>query len=176
MIVATAMAVTALGSAPARADEDVLRALAAIAGIAIVGKIIYDQQTRADKKVVTPRRADKKVVTPRRADKKVVTPKRAEKRVVTPGRYNASTRTYDLKPRPLPERAQRRLLPGDCLRSAETRDGRVRYFGRGCLQQNYARFDHLPEACAVRFRADRGTRRGYEARCLADRGYQLARR
>lgn len=150
-IVAAALAVTAIGSAPARADEDVLRALAAIAGIAIVGKVIHDRNER----------------------------KRTQN-TVTRNTYKApahnNRKVYDLAPRPLPKRANRRLLPGDCLRSVQTRQGRVRYFGKRCLERSYKHVNRLPQYCAVRFRGEDRNRRGYEARCLRREGYQLARR
>lgn len=151
-IVAAAVTVTAIGSAPARADEDVLRALAAIAGIAIVGKVIHDRNERKRAQHSVTRNTHKAPV------------------------YQHTGRVYDLKPRPLPKRANRRLLPGDCLRSAETRQGRVRYFGKRCLERNYRYVNRLPQYCAVRFRGEDRSRRGYDARCLRREGYQLARR
>ena len=45
-VAAAAICITAVGNAPARADEDVLRALAAIAGVAIVAKVINDRKDR----------------------------------------------------------------------------------------------------------------------------------
>lgn len=80
-----------------------------------------------------------------------------------------------LDPRPLPKRADRKLLPGDCLQSVDTRDGRVRFFAQDCLERNYSYVNRLPQDCAVRFRSYNGPREGYDARCLRDEGYQLAR-
>lgn len=152
-IAAAAVAVTAVGNAPARADEDVLRALAAIAGIAIVGKVIHDRNERKREKSHVARNVHKAPV------------------------YHNHKKVYDLAPRPLPQRAKnRRLLPGDCLRTAETRQGRVRYFGKRCLERNFNYVNRLPQACAIRLRGDDRNRRGYEARCLRREGYQLARR
>lgn len=150
-IIAAAVAVTAIGSAPARADEDVLRALAAIAGIAIVGKVIHDRNERKQQTHSVTRNIYKAPLYPNQG------------------------RVYDLKPRPLPKRVNRRLLPGDCLRSVQTRQGRVRYFGQRCLQRSYKFANRLPQSCAVRFRGVDHNRRGYDARCLSRAGYQLAR-
>lgn len=150
-IVAAALAVTALGSAPARADDDVLRGLAAIAGIAIVGKVIHDRNKRKREQHTVTRQAHKAPVIHR------------------------NNRVYDLQPRPLPHRANRRLLPGNCLRSADTRQGRVRYFGKRCLERSYKHVNRLPQYCAVRFHGEDRSRRGYEARCLRREGYKLAR-
>ncbi|WP_298915726.1 hypothetical protein [uncultured Roseobacter sp.] len=151
-IVAAALAVTAIGSAPARADNDLLKALAAIAGVAIVGKVIHDRNKRNKERDTVTRNTYQAPI------------------------YESSPRVYDLEPRPLPNRAKRRLLPGDCLRSAQTRQGRVRYFGNRCLERNYKHVNKLPRDCFIRLRGDDQSRRGYDARCLRDRGYQLARR
>ncbi|MBW4706590.1 hypothetical protein KX928_02210 [Roseobacter sp. YSTF-M11] len=153
-IVAAALAVTAIGSAPARADEDLLRALAAIAGIAIVGKVIHDRNERKKEQQAVTRNTHRAPV------------------------YQNHNRSYDLKPRPLPHRANRRLLPGECLRSSDTRDGRVRYFGRSCLEDRYKHVEKLPKACKLRVKVPGYAyrRTGYDAYCLRQNGYQLARR
>lgn len=55
LVIAAAVAVTGLTAAPAQAgDRDVARALAAIAGIAIVGAVIHD--ANKDKRRAAPRR------------------------------------------------------------------------------------------------------------------------
>lgn len=148
-IVAAALAVTVIGNAPARANDNVLGALAAIAGIAIVGKVIHDHNKRKDHHTPVTRQTYK-------------TPVQSHK-----------NRVYDIKPRPLPKRANRKLLPGNCLRSADTRQGRVRYFGQRCLQHSNHSVSRLPHNCKVRVR---GQGHGYEARCLRRNGYELARR
>ncbi|MEM6886750.1 MAG: hypothetical protein AAF636_01285 [Pseudomonadota bacterium] len=163
LAVATAALVFAgIGAAPARADEDVLRALAAIAGIAIVGKVIRDNvQERRAKGPLTRRQ---------------LAPAPVKRRATGP--------VYDTSPlsglavRPLPERVRktnRRQLPGDCLRSEQTWDGQVRYFGQRCLERQYSYSNQLPRACAISVRGRNGLRRGYEARCLRRQGFQLAR-
>lgn len=157
-IVGAALTITAIGSAPARADEDLARALAAIVGIAIVGKVISDN--RSD---------DKK--------KSTVTRNRNTTHHSTRPYYNRSDNWIRrVEPRPLPRRVERRLLPGDCLRSFNTRDGRYRIFGKRCLQRNYQHVRSLPRSCEVSFRTGNQKRHGYGARCLHRKGYQLARR
>ena len=156
-VVTTALMIAMLGNAPARADEDLARALAAAVGVAIVGKIIAERVRETgddDFDDIATRRYD---TSPR--DGWVVSPRddRAGRRV---------------EPRPL----DRSLLPGDCLRSFETRDGRYRIFGERCLRENYAYTRRLPRACEVSFRANRTTQTGYDAHCLRRAGYQLARR
>ena len=160
-IVGAALAITAFGNAPARADEDLARALAAIVGIAIVGKVISDKldDDKDDNRVVTRQRYDDRYNYNRHGNLN--------------RQGNAIRR---VEPRPLPRRANRRLLPGDCLRSFDTRDGRYRVFNRQCLQKNYGFTNDLPRSCKVKFKAHKKTRHGYDARCLRRQGYQLARR
>lgn len=156
-VVGAALAVTAIGSAPARADEDLARALAAIVGIAIVGKVISDKLDDDKKQPTVTRQA-----------------------TTDDFRYIDRNRTGDVisrwEPRPLPRRVERRLLPGECLRSFQTRYGRERIFGKKCLKKNYDFHQSLPRVCEVAFRANNKKRRGYDARCLRQEGYQLARR
>ncbi|NNE53672.1 MAG: hypothetical protein HKN30_14875 [Sulfitobacter sp.] len=160
-IAAASIAITAMGSAPAFADEyDTQRLLAAILGLAVVGKIIHDNKK------------DKKRSTYEYRHEPRVIHEQPRHRTYQQPRQGA----HDLAPRPLPRRVDRKLLPGQCLRSFDTRDGRVRMFGRKCLQNNY-RFTHrLPQHCMTRVRTDRGKRHGYAARCLRREGYRLAHR
>lgn len=155
-VAGAAIAVTAIGTAPARADEDLARTLAAIVGIAIVGKVIKDRLDDDD---------DDRVVYRNRFD---------DPYLYTAPREGNIIRRVD--PRPLPRSVKRRLLPGECLRSWNTRDGRARVFGKKCLERNYSYTKSLPRACAVKVRVNKKKRRGYDARCLRREGYQLARR
>lgn len=160
-VIAAAVVVTTLGASPARADDkDVARAVAAILGIAIVGKIIHDRNKDRDEEAVTHRRPEPVYQPPR------VHRPRDEYR---PG---------GVHPRPLPDRVgrgDRRLLPGHCFRSYDTRHGPVRMFGEDCLQQTMRHANRLPQHCLRQVRANRTRIYGYEARCLRDAGYQLAR-
>lgn len=145
---AAAIALTALGSTPAYADDrDAARALAAILGIAVVGAIIHD------------RNKDKKRKVHRQA----------------PVYKEHAHKPHRIKPRPLPQRANRKLLPQRCFRSVDTRQGTYRMFGQRCLNKHYRHVNSLPERCHYTFRTYDGKRRGYEARCLRNAGYRLAR-
>jgi len=149
-VAAAAIALVGVSAAPAHAEQnDVAKALAAVLGIAVIGKIIHDRNKRDDD-VVQRRRPDDRVSRPHRH--------------VDP-----------VHPRPLPRRANRKLLPQNCFRSFDTHQGRVRMFGRNCLQKHYAFADRLPRECRQRIKTHRGKRVGYGARCLRDYGYQLAR-
>lgn len=174
-VVAAALTLTAVGAAPARADNDLLKTLAIVAGAAVVGKVIYDQNQRAQKNQTVSRNVTQPPAfyqAPAPKTYRAPMPQTVYRPVSRPTVAYASP----IEPRPLPSRVDRKLLPGDCLQSVDTRDGRVRFFAQQCLEQNYKHVKQLPRDCAVRFRSYNGPRAGYDARCLRDEGYQLARR
>lgn len=160
-ISAAAIAITAMGTTPAFADDrDAARAIAAILGLAVVGKIIHDNNKRDDR--VQHQQPRRKVHdTPRRKTHEAP-------------RYDNRNQGR-LHPRPLPRRVDRKLLPGKCMRSYQTRRGNARMFGRKCLQNNYSFVNNLPRHCLYVFDTVQGNRRGYDARCLRNEGYRLAR-
>lgn len=146
LIAALALTVSFGTARPAVAEDfDAARTLAVIAGLAVLGKIISD----------------------RNDDRKAA-------QTVTRHQHIAPKPRH-IEPRPLPKKAQRRLLPGNCLRSYDTRRGTVRMFPNRCLNRNYRDANRLPQHCAVRIQTPRGQRFGYEARCLRHNGYKLAR-
>ena len=154
-----AFILTGLSSVPAQAEsKDLARALAAIAGIAIVGKLIHDR--KKDKK------RDHEVVTRRRPVDPIPIYRPHRPRRVDP---------TPVHPRPLPRRVDRRQLPQHCFRSFDTPQGRFHMFGRQCLKKNYAFVNRLPKHCAQRIRTYNGKRNGFDARCLRREGYSLAR-
>lgn len=161
-VLAATLALTSF-TAPAQADDrDVARALAAIAGIAVLGAIINDRNDRKRQTQTVTRQNT--YVQPYAQPRTQVLPKR---------RVERTHRNFE--PRPLPRRVARKLLPGHCLRSLHTRQGKVRMFGARCLHNNFAHANRLPQDCGIRVRTNQGPRRGYEARCLRGYGYQLAR-
>ncbi len=150
-IAAASIFITGISAAPVRAgDDDVARALAAIVGLAIVGAAI--NEARDDRK-----------------KKASVTRKKVHK-------HHQVKKPHHIHPRPLPHRARRNLLPGECLYSFDTYEGPARVFGARCLERNYRYVNSLPQSCLRRVWTDRGTRYGYGARCLRRQGYQLAHR
>ena len=156
-IAATSIAFAGLGAAPAFADaRDTARALAAILGIAVVGKIIHDKNKRDRVK-----------------HQQVHQPKKHQQKK---HKANKVPRYQDPVPRPLPKRVKKRLLPSQCLRSYKTYEGRVRMFAKRCLKNNYNFTRSLPRHCEYVFDTPRGDRRGFEARCLRREGYRLAQR
>lgn len=150
-VVAVAIAVTTLSAAPAFADRDdhrAARTIATLLGLAVVGKIIHDNNKDRSDDHVTVRR---------------------------PGHDSGGIRVHP-QPRPLPSRVGRATLPRQCFRSFQTRRGQVHMFARRCLERNYRAVNRLPQACAQRIRTDRGPRSGFDARCLRRNGYRVSRR
>lgn len=162
-ITAASIAITALGAVPAFAgDRENARALAAILGLAVVGKIIHDNNKKDE-----IRRERGATFYTHKNTNRVHKPKAHKHQ---PPRYEQR----HVQPRPLPQRVNRKLLPGQCLRSFETRRGKVRMFGRRCLNNNFQYARRLPQQCLYVFDTRRGDRQGYEARCMRKNGYRLA--
>jgi hypothetical protein len=159
-VAAASIAITAIGTAPARADDrDVARALAAILGVAVVGKIIHDNK-KDKRREVTRHQPAPVYQAPRQRTHKQV----------------HRQRSHNVQPRPLPRHVRNnKLLPKQCFHSFETRRGNVRMFGNRCLQNNFRHANSLPQHCKVRVKTYDGRRTGYQARCLRDAGYRLAR-
>lgn len=153
-IIAASVALTAFGAAPAFADrdDDLARALAAILGVAVIGSVINDHKKKKKAHRVQRREYQPAHNPPRVRDRGYVDPK------------------------PLPRKVRRKLLPPNCLRSFDTRRGTVRMFPRRCLERSYSFINRLPEHCATRIKTHRGKRMGWEAHCLRQSGYRLARR
>jgi len=68
-------------------------------------------------------------------------------------------------------------LPSRCFRQIELRNGHVqKAFGARCLDRRYRDVASLPRQCLVRLGGRNGSRFGYEAHCLRDRGFRADRR
>jgi hypothetical protein len=162
-VAAASIALTAMGSAPAVAgDDQTARTIAAILGLAAIGAIVHENRKDRNER-------DQILLERGHNDYRKPAPVYKQPRADNPPRYSVP------KPRPLPQRVDRRLLPQECLQSFETRRGKVRMFGARCLNRSYDFANRLPRECEYVFDTRRGDRRGYEARCLRDRGYRLAR-
>ncbi|TDL81582.1 hypothetical protein E2L08_05550 [Palleronia sediminis] len=66
-------------------------------------------------------------------------------------------------------------LPVSCLHRAEERHATRTVFGAQCLSREYRHADRLPDRCRTTARVFGKDRRAYDARCLRDRGYRVAR-
>lgn len=158
-------------SSSARADgDDLARALAAIAGVAIVGKIISDR--RDDDDHVTHAPAPVYGHTPRPPVYGYTPPR-------TRSNFNYSVHGYPIRrhttPYPVRPRPSRFDLPGQCLRSFRLNNRPVQLFGARCLRYEYGYKASLPEACKFKFISSGGKQHGYDSACLRQRGYRSAR-
>ena len=169
-IAAAAIALTAIGSTPAFAQQyqdRTAQTIAALLGLAVVGTLIH--KNREDKKERRQTYQPAPVHNPPQAYTQRHQPPQAYTQRHQPPVWNQP------QPRPLPDRVNSKLLPKQCFRSVDTRHGKVRMFGQRCLDKHYGFSNRLPRACHYTFRTHKGDRRGYEARCLRDHGYRLAR-
>ncbi len=172
-VTAVSIAITALGVVPARADErDVARALAVILGAAVVGKIIHDNNKNKARAVTRQQPAPVYQAPHHRPAPVYQAPHHRSAPVYQAPRQ----RSHQVHPRPLPQHVRNsKLLPSQCFRSFDTRHGTVQMFGNRCLQNNFRHANSLPQHCRVQVRTYQGDRSGYDARCLRDQGYKLAR-
>lgn len=155
-ILGTAIAVaSASTAAPARADDDLVKALAGFAALAIIGKAISDARDRPDP---------------------YVAPVPSYKRPIQGTTPRHITRQHSTA-RPLPRNVSRYDLPQRCLH-AYTVPGRknVNLYGAGCLRAHYSGFNRLPSQCRAEFRANGIRKATYKPGCLHRYGYRLARR
>ena len=80
-----------------------------------------------------------------------------------------------VQPRPLPPRVSRRSLPGDCLRSFQTKRGKRDLLSLHCMERDYPQLADLPRNCVRQVQTKRGDRWGYVPKCLRKNGYRFAR-
>ncbi|MEY8839332.1 hypothetical protein AB9K41_09920 [Cribrihabitans sp. XS_ASV171] len=146
LIVSTAIAVTGLSAAPARA-ADPHDILGGIAALAIIGAAInhYDKKRDRERSYQPPVTRNQPV-------------------------YD---RHHDRPARQLPERVRRYNLPSECLRQFDSL-GRRPVLGSRCLERNYRWAHKLPRGCEVAVREGRGHRRAYDMRCLRQQGYRVS--
>lgn len=163
-IAAVAIAVTAIGHTPAKADDDLATALATVVGVAIIGGIINNQlRTDNDIDRATRNIYDRTYFSNNRA---------SQPRFNTTRRVQSQFDNRRVQPRPLPRRVKRAFLPGECLQ----RFGDRRVLGERCLDRRYGFKNSLPKRCEIRFRANGKKNKGYNARCLRREGYRIALR
>lgn len=68
-------------------------------------------------------------------------------------------------------------LPSRCFRQIELNNGRVQsVFTKRCLDRRYDDTSALPRQCLTRLGGRDGSRRGYEASCLRERGFRTDQR
>lgn len=149
--------------APAQADaDDVARAIAGIAAVAIIAKAIDNRSDRSGSAVTAA--SNGRVV-----EYATGTP---DRRRIIDGRISR----YDGYKSGKKRRGYKKLaLPNRCLRVIETRRGSRYGYGDRCLQRNYRHANKLPNDCETRVRTRNGVRTIFGARCLARDGWRVAR-
>jgi len=164
-IVSAAVAVTALSARPASAlsDEDAAKLVFGAAALFMIGKAIDDHDkparvTRQQHYHPQPQR-----VRPQ------------------PRHTHAAPHVARPTPRPLPQRAResyKSYVPRGCVRKFETnRKGHVTMLGERCIKEHYPQAHLLPKTCKTRIHTpDYGVVKGYDQRCLKDKGFKLTRR
>ncbi len=161
-ILATAVAVTGLTAAPARADsDDLLKILGGVAAIAIIGAAIKD--ARDDDKVT------RNYPNYGRGHHKSHRKHRHH--------HAKNGHRYDNHgARPLPKRVQRKLLPASCRVNARRHGERFLAYTDWCLDRKFRHAHALPRDCAVKARVLRNNKRRtvYSSRCLGRYGYAAA--
>lgn len=148
-IVAGAIAVTGMTSAPAKADNDRLqRFLLGATALVIIGTAV--SKNKRDRHVTEPRHRHSQYWHHN---------SHRHHRSVAPHRH---------------ARPHRISLPGRCLHRHRTDRGRVTIYGRHCLRANGVHLSNLPRHCKRTVHAYRGTFKGYSPRCIAN--YRTASR
>lgn len=145
LIIASAIAVTGLTAAPARADEDAARVIAGLAALALLGAALRDRDDDAGGHVARPHRPPA---------------------VAGPMPYRPEPwRGY--RDRALPGHCLREVRSG--------RGQTARFLGKHCVEQHYRQAHALPRACLERTWTRSRIRSGYDLGCLRTRGYRLRR-
>lgn len=160
----TALALATAGVMPAQAgNNDLAKAIAGIAAIAIIAKAVDDRSDR--------RKAASATVGASRLGSVEQTYRHDGRRII-----DGRVRPYDNKGPKAGRGYKKQPLPQACLRVIETsRRDRLAY-GSRCLDRNFRFASKLPRQCAVAVRTNRGVRTFYGARCLDRDGWRVASR
>lgn len=158
LICAAGFVITAT-TAPARADDDIGKLLAGLAALAIIG-VAIDNHNDNDTVVVQRQPQPYYVPQGQVYSQRVAPPTIVQPRVI--------------QPKPLPRNVTRYDLPKSCLKTVRNGRDEYRIVGKHCLNKNYRLSDSLPKACQMEVRGNHGVKRGYNPKCLRNRGYQLS--
>lgn len=74
---------------------------------------------------------------------------------------------------PRADERSRKLVPAECFRRFDTRQGTVRGFPRRCLERTMHNAHRLPGHCLTQVRTERGPRSLYRAGCLRNKGWRM---
>ncbi|SFR36145.1 hypothetical protein [Litoreibacter janthinus] len=135
-LLSLSLAMTAMTTAPARADEDVGKI---IAGLAVLGILSQVLKNKNNDEVVTQRDTRRYDAYPsRRNPNREMRPRRQaakiapEKCLVNQWTHRGNIRVYGAK---CMERSTRAQLPRSCERRVESRQGARRFYSPQCLRQ-----------------------------------------
>jgi Ni/Co efflux regulator RcnB len=170
LIAATSIAITGFTSAPAYAKDDTAKIIVGAAALALIGVAIA--QSNKDKR---RNRTSRGQIYDNGGYYGDNSGYRNDDYYDNDNRYNNGYRRgHDNYNRPLPRRAQRKVLPRSCKVEARTRNGRIPAYGARCLSNNFRYANALPYECAFNARTRRhGQRHTVYARdCLARYGYR----
>ena len=157
-VLAASIALTGFSTAPARANnDDVAGFVAGLAALAIIGIAINESQSNQKEKA---RKKSKK--------KKAERHRHQIEKQQALARKKANARLHAKK-------AHRKILPAQCLRVLETRNGTRRGFGARCLNRFGKSTAALPQYCKSTIRSRGQVRTLYMARCLKNAGFRMSR-
>jgi hypothetical protein len=149
-VLAASIALTGFSTAPARANnDDVAGFVAGLAALAIIGIAINESQSNQKEKA---RKKSKK----KRQNAIAIRSKKANARLHA-------------------KKAHRKIVPAQCLRVLETRNGTRRGFGARCLNRFGKSTAALPQYCKSTIRSRGQVRTLYMARCLKNAGFRMSR-
>jgi hypothetical protein len=154
----TALSLVLIPAAPVQADsnEGLNRALLGLLAAGAIGLAISESQNKTVNTTVRNEPRSNSPANTHRRDN--------AQRAHRDNRQTQSTRRVD----PLPSR---------CFRQIELGNGRTQsVFTERCLDRRYDDTASLPRQCMTRLGGRDGSRRGYEASCLRDRGFRTDRR
>lgn len=161
IVLATAVAITGLTAAPARADnDDLLKILGGVAAIAIIGAAIKNSRDKDKVSRNAPYYGQ-----------------RRHKDHHKHQRHTHNDHRYDNHgARPLPNRVKRKLLPASCRVTARRYGEWFPAYSNRCLEQKYRHTNALPGNCAVKARVQHNNKRRlvFGSRCLGRHGFAVA--
>ncbi len=197
IILATAVAITGLTAAPARADNDrLLKILGGVAAVAIIGAAIKEAKDNDKVARRYPYYNTHRPQTRHRQHKhhryhkshgyrghhkhhkhsKHHGHNKSHKHHSHDHRHRGDRdmhRRQDHRARPLPNRVQRKLLPASCRIQARNRGRGFLAYSNWCLDRKYRYTRSLPGKCALQARNLHNNKRTkvYDSNCLNRHGY-----
>ncbi|PTX57757.1 hypothetical protein C8N43_2428 [Litoreibacter ponti] len=126
-LLSLSIALTAVTTAPARADDDIAKVLAGLVALGIIAKVINDKDK--DKRV-TRSHPQTHVYKPHKPRRAKVAPQRCLREQWT---HRGVRNVYGAR---CMKRHAQHALPQNCKREVETRNGLRRFYAPNCLRRN----------------------------------------